>query len=94
MAGGVKFLQHADEAVLVYLGQLGQMIVGEHIGKLGLFPGIILEVYRVLLAAEERGRFEASVTTRDEAAAFETAMGARQPLRSMTAAMAATWAAE
>ena len=35
VAGGLKFLQHADEAVLVDFGQFGEMIVSEHVGKLG-----------------------------------------------------------
>ena len=64
MAGGLKFLQHADEAVLVDLGQFGEMIVG----KLGLFALVILEVHRDLFAAEEQRGFEAPVAPRDEAA--------------------------
>jgi len=35
----LKFLQHADKAVLVDFGQLGQVIVREHVGKLGLLSG-------------------------------------------------------
>ena len=53
MASGLKFFQHANEAVLVDLGQLGEMIVREHVGKRGLFARVILEVHRDLLAAEE-----------------------------------------
>ena len=56
MAGGLKFLQHADEAALVDLGQLSQMIIGEHSGKHGLFVRVILEIHRDLLAAEAAAR--------------------------------------
>src|SRR5205809_3308860 len=55
--------------VLVDLGQLREMIVREHVGKLGLFARVILEVHRDLLAAEQRGRFEPAVAACDEAAA-------------------------
>jgi len=58
VAGGLKFRPHANEAVLVDLGQLGKMIVREHVGKLGLLPRVILEVHRDLLAAEQQRRFE------------------------------------
>jgi len=53
VAGGLNFLQHANEAVLVDLGQFGEMIVREHVGKLGLFARVILEVDRDLLAADQ-----------------------------------------
>ena len=60
MAGGLKFLQHSDEAVFVDLGQFGEVIVREHVGKLGLFARVILEVHRDLLAAEQQSGFEAT----------------------------------
>ena len=75
MSGGLKFLQHADEAVLVDLGQFREMIVREHVGKLGLFARVILEVHRDLFAAEEQRGFEAPVATRDEAAAVRDSDG-------------------
>ena len=52
MTGGLNFLQHADQAVLVDLGQFRKVVVREHIGKLGLFACVILKVHRDLLAAE------------------------------------------
>ena len=75
MAGGLKFLQDADEAVFVDLGQLGEMIVREHVGKLGLFARVILEVHRDLLAAEQERGFEPPVAARDEAAAVRDGDG-------------------
>ena len=69
MAGGLKFLQHADEAVLVDLGQFGEVIVREHVRKLGLVACVILEVHRDLFAAKQQRRFEAPVAARDEATA-------------------------
>ena len=35
VAGGLEFLQHTNEAILVDFGQFGEMIVSEHVGKLG-----------------------------------------------------------
>ena len=68
MAGGLKFLQHSDEAVFVDLGQFGEEIVREHVRKFCLFARVILEVDRDLLAAEQQRGFEAPVAACDEAA--------------------------
>src|SRR5206468_3379482 len=75
MAGCLKLLQHADEAVLVDLGQLGEMVVREHIRKLGLFARVILEVHRDLFPAKQCGRFEAPVPARNKAAAVRDGDG-------------------
>ena len=75
VAGGLEFLQHTNEAILVDLGQLREMIVREHVGKLGLFAGVILEVHRDLLAAEQRGCFETPLAARNKAAAVRDGDG-------------------
>jgi hypothetical protein len=70
------------------------MVVREHVGKLGLFARVILEVHLDLLAAKQQRGFESPVAARDEAGVCGHRDWSPQPLPSITAAMAATCAAE
>src|SRR5262245_51937067 len=94
MAGSLELLPHADEEVLVGLGQLREMVVSEHIRDLGLFARVILESNGTCSQPSSNAASSRPWPRVMRPLRFESVMGARQPLPSMTAAMAANWAAE
>jgi hypothetical protein len=89
VAGSLKFLEDGDEPILVDLGQSREMVVTEHVRDLGLLALVILEIDGHLVTTQQWAASSRPWPRVMNPLRFETVMSARQPLPSITAAMAA-----